>query len=52
MTINYSHLLEEIGQQSRKDVWDALCAEIIQQFGIKPSQIRPNTSFANDLKID
>jgi acyl carrier protein len=52
LAINYSRLLEEIGQQNRKDVWDALCAVMIEQLGVKASQIKPDASIANDLRID
>jgi len=52
LSINYSALLREVGHHNRKDLWDAYCAIVVNQLGVKPSQVLPDASFLDDLRVD
>jgi acyl carrier protein len=51
LALNYKYLLAEFGGQTEQDVWKALCAIVVDQFGVKPEQVTPEARFYEDLKI-
>jgi hypothetical protein len=52
LAINYPHLLEEVGQQNRRDVWDTLCIIMVEQLGVKANQLLPEASIVDDLRVE
>lgn len=51
LTINFARFRSSVGQPSRKDVWDMLCALMVEQFDLSPDQIRSEAMIVGDLHI-